>query len=142
MMKTLEYLRGINPDEARRLRERGIMHTNQLLHATNLIGDRQVLARRTGIPAERLLEFGHQCQLLEISGLDRYLPITRRLGVDSLKTLKKMEAPALWRQVIDAAGVTAAPSLSMVEYWIGQARAIDVTEEDEEGAAVPSRVVG
>lgn len=142
MMKALGYLRGITPDETRRLRERGIRHTNQLLHATNLIADREAWSRRTGISPERLLEFGHQCQLLEISGLDRYLPITRRLGVDSLKTLKKMEARTLWRQVVEAAGPAAAPDFSMVEYWIGQARSIDVMEEDEEEAAAPPRIVG
>jgi len=39
-MKTLEYLRGISPDDGRKLRERGILNTNQLLHATMLDIDR------------------------------------------------------------------------------------------------------
>jgi hypothetical protein len=118
------------------------MHTNQLLHLTNIASDRQRMSKRTGISPDRLLEFGHQCQLLEISGLDRFLPITHRLGIDGLKTLKRMEAESLWRQVVEAGGAAAAPSLSMVEYWISQARCIDVMEEDEETRTVPARIVG
>src|SRR5438132_9500295 len=82
-MKTLEYLRGISAEDCRKLRARGIRHTNQLLHATTLDIDRQRLSARTGISADRLLEFGRQCALLEISGMERYLPITRRLGIES-----------------------------------------------------------
>ena len=57
-MKTLEYLRGISDDDCRRLRARGIRHTNQLLHAVTLAIDRQRLEAVAGISEERLLEFG------------------------------------------------------------------------------------
>ena len=46
-MKTLEYLRGISAEDCRRLRQRGIRHTNQLLHATTLEIDRERLASRS-----------------------------------------------------------------------------------------------
>ncbi len=63
-MKTLEYLRGISDDDSRKLRARGIRHTNQLLHATTLDIDRQRLASRTGISADRLLSpsKGRRCR--------------------------------------------------------------------------------
>jgi hypothetical protein len=134
-MKTLEYLRGISAEDSRKLRGRGIRHTNQLLHATTLEIDRQHLSRHTGISADRLLEFGRQCALLEISGMERYLPITRRLGITSLKVLKRTDPVELHARVTDAMGLAGTPSLSMVQYWVSQARTCDTLEEPDESPA-------
>src|SRR5438270_9467527 len=130
-MKTLEYLRGISSEDCRKLRGRGIRHTNQLLHAATLDIDRRRLSSRTGISSERLLELGRQCALLEISGMERYLPVIRRLGVTSLKALKRADAEELHGKVVDAVGLAGAPSRSMVQYWVSQARTCDTLEEPE-----------
>lgn len=135
-MKTLEYLRGISAEDCSKLRSRGIRHTNQLLHAVTLDIDRHRLSARTGISPERLLEFGHQCALLEISGMERFLPIVRRLGITSLKILKEADPEELHASVVDSVGMAGAPSLSMVQYWISQARTCDIIEEPE---AVPAQ---
>jgi hypothetical protein len=129
-MKALEYLRGISPDDVRRLHGRGILHTNQLLHLVTLDIDRHRLERRTGISEDRLLEFGRQCAMLEISGLERYLPVVRRLGIVSLKTLKAEDPAELHRKVVDAVGYNGAPTLSDVQYWVSQARYCDFMEDD------------
>jgi Domain of unknown function (DUF4332) len=134
MYRTLEYLRGVSDDDVRRLRSRGIHHTNQLLHRTSLGIDRQRLSKKTGISADRLLEFAHQCTLLEVSGMDRFLPVTRRLGIDSMKALRAQDAPQLHARLVDAIGLAGAPSLSDVQYWISQATALDIVEEPEEKA--------
>jgi hypothetical protein len=136
--KTLEYIRGITTDECDRLRARGIRHTNHLLHAATLQIDRERLQKRTGIPPDRLLEFAHQCALLEISGMERYLPVVRRLGIDGLKSLKAQDAEELHHRLLEAVGLGGAPRLSDVQYWIGQARAIDMIEEDEPAASIVS----
>ncbi|HEX6488168.1 MAG TPA: DUF4332 domain-containing protein [Candidatus Dormibacteraeota bacterium] len=137
VLRALEHLRGINEDECRRLRSRGIRNTNQLLHSTTLDIDRETLARRTGIPAPRLLEFAHQCALLEVSGLEAYLPVLRRLGITSQKALKQESAPDLYRRLVEAVGFGAAPAPSQVEYWISQVRSIDVIEETDAAAEQP-----
>lgn len=134
-MKTLEYLRGISAEDCRKLRARGIRHTNQLLHATTLEIDRRRLGERTGISPDRLLELGRQCALLEISGLERYLPIVRRLGITGQKALKHADPARLHRQVVDAVGLAGAPTLSMVQYWVSQARTCDTLEEPDEAPA-------
>jgi hypothetical protein len=134
-MKTLEYLRGISPDDCRKLRERGIQHTNQLLHTVTLDIDRQRLSGRTGISADRLLELGRQCALLEISGMERFIPVIRRLGITSLKVLKKSDPDALHASVVDAVGLAGAPSLQMVQYWVSQARTCDTMEEPDAAPA-------
>jgi hypothetical protein len=132
MYRTLEYLRGISDDDVRRLRSRGIQHTNQLLHRTSLGIDRDRLGKKTGISPDRLLEFAHQCTLLEVSGMERCLPVVRRLGINSMRDLRAQEAPLLHAKVVDAVGLAGAPSLSDVQYWISQATALDIVEEPEE----------
>jgi hypothetical protein len=129
--RTLEYLRGISDDDVKRLRGRGIHHTNQLLHRTSLAIDRDRLSRRTGISVARLYEFANQCTLLEVSGMERALPVVRRLGVTSMKALRARDAGELQALIVDAVGLAGAPSLSDVQYWISQATALDIVEEPE-----------
>lgn len=131
MYRTLEYLRGISDDDVRRLRSRGIKHTNQLLHRTSLGIDRERLSKKTGISPERLLEFVDQCTLLEVSGMTRFLPVIRRLGIESMKDLRAQDAVDLHEKVVGAIGLAGAPSLSDVQYWISQATALDIVEEPE-----------
>lgn len=132
MYRTLEFLRGISDDDVRRLRSRGINHTNQLLHRTSLGIDRERLSKKSGISPDRLLEFAHQCTLLEVSGMERSLPVVRRLGINSMKDLRAQEAAQLHAKLVDAIGLAGAPSLSDVQYWISQTTALDIVEEPEE----------
>jgi hypothetical protein len=135
--RTLEYLRGISADDIRKLRARGIHHTNQLLHRTSLGIDRDRLSKKTGITAERLLEFTHQCTLLEVSGMERCLPIVRRFGIESMGDLRAQDAKELHAKLVDAVGLAGAPSLSDVQYWISQATALDIVEEPEPAPPLP-----
>ncbi len=137
MYRTLEYLRGISADDIRKLRARGIQHTNQLMHRTSLGIDRERLAKRTGITTERLLEFTHQCTLLEVSGMERCLPIIRRFGIESMADLRAQDAKGLHARLVNAVGLAGAPSLSDVEYWISQATALDIVEEPEPAPPLP-----
>jgi hypothetical protein len=132
-MKTLEYLRGISSEDCRRLRARGIRHSNQLLHAVTLQIDRERLSAKSGISEARLLEFGRQCAMLEISGMEPFLPVIRRLGITGMKELKRTDPDELQGRVVEAVGLMGAPSLPMVQYWISQARTIDTMEEPGEG---------
>jgi hypothetical protein len=131
LYRTLEYLHGITEDDVRRLRTVGIRHTNQLLHRASLDIDRQRLQKRTGISPDRLLEFAHQCTILEVSGMDRWIPLMRRLGIVSMHDLRKQDARALHARLLEAIGLAGAPSVSDVEYWISQATALDIVEEPE-----------
>lgn len=136
MYRTLEYLNGITDDDVERLRGRGIRHTNQLLHRTSLEIDRQRLAKRTGISQARLFEFANQCTLLEVSGMDRFMPLVRRLGITSMGDLRGQQPKELHARIVDAVGLGGAPSLSDVQYWISQATALDIVEEQEPSRAL------
>lgn len=137
MYRTLEYLRGISDDDVARLRARGIQHTNQLLHRTSLGIDRARLSKRTGITTDRLFEFVNQCTLLEVSGMDHFLPVIRRFGIESMGDLRAQDARTLHARVVDAVGLAGAPSFSDVEYWISQATALDIVEQPEPKAPLP-----
>jgi len=129
--RTLEYLQGISDDDVKRLRSRGIRHTNALLHRTSLSIDRERLSKRTGISDDRLLEFAHQCTLLEVSGMNRFLPLIGRRGIRTMKDLRAQDAEALHAELADAVGLAGAPTLSEVQYWISQSTALDIVEEVE-----------
>lgn len=129
--RTLEYLYGITDDDVQRLRAVGIRHTNQLLHRASLDIDRQRLQKRTGISPDRLLEFVHQCTILEVSGMERWIPLMRRLGIVSMQDLRTQDAKTLHAKLLEAIGLAGAPTLSDVEYWISQAIALDIVEAPE-----------
>jgi Domain of unknown function (DUF4332) len=129
MYRTLEYLPGISDDDVRRLRSRGIQHTNQLLHRTSLDIDRQRLSKKSGISPDRLFEFANQCTLLEVSGMERWLPLIRRLGINSMKDLRAQDARQLHGTLVEAIGLAGSPRISDVQYWISQATALDIIEE-------------
>ena len=131
MYRTLEYLPGISDGDVDRLRARGIRHTNQLLHRTSLEIDRERLSKRTGISIARLFEFANQCTLLEVSGMERFIPVVRRLGIASMKDLRGQDAKELHAKIVDAVGLGGAPSFSDVQYWISQATALDIVEAHE-----------
>lgn len=136
--RTLEYLPGISDSDVARLRASGIRHTNQLLHRTSLDIDRRRLSKRTGISPDRLLEFARECTLLEVSAMDRWIPLLRRLGIRSVKDLRAQDAPTLHHQLTEAIGLAGAPGLTDVEYWISQATALDIVEELEPARVLPT----
>ena len=131
--RTLEYLNGISDDDVSRLRAVGIRHTNQFLHRASLEIDRKRLSKKTGISPDRLLE----CTLLEVSGMERWIPLTRRLGIGSMKDLHAQDAAALHKKLIEAIGLTGAPGVTDVQYWISQATALDIVEEPEPAKPIP-----
>lgn len=137
MYRTLEYLSGISDDDVRRMRSVGIHHTNQLLHRASLEIDRRRLEKRTGISRARLFEFVNQCTLLEVSGMERWLPLVRRLGIGSMKDLRAQDAAQLHARLLEAIGLAGAPSLSDVQYWVSQAIGLDIVEEPEPEKTVP-----
>jgi len=131
MYRTLEYLNGIADDDVRRLRAVGIHHTNQLLHRASLAIDRKRLEKKTGISTDRLLEFVHQCTVLEVSGMDRWIPLMRRLGIVTMESLRRQDANELHAKLLEAIGLAGAPGVTDVQYWISQATALDIVEEPE-----------
>lgn len=137
MYRTLEYLSGISDSDVARLRAAGIRHTNQLLHRASLDIDRTRLSKKTGISKARLFEFVNQCTLLEVSGMERWVQLVRRLGITSMGDLRAQDAKALHSRLVESIGLAGAPRVTDVEYWIGQASGLDIVEEPEPEKVLP-----
>ena len=131
MYRTLEYLSGISDEDVTRLRSVGIRHTNQLLHRASLDIDRKRLSKKTGISPDRLFEFANQCTVLEVSGMERWVALMRRLGINSMKDLRAQDAGPLQARLVEAIGLAGAPGVTDVQYWISQATALDIVEDPE-----------
>lgn len=137
MYRTLEYLSGISDSDVARLRAVGIRHTNQFLHRASLDIDRTRLSKKTGISKARLFEFVNQCTLLEVSGMERWVQLVRRLGITSMGDLRAQDAKALHARLVESIGLAGAPRVTDVEYWIGQASGLDIVEEPEPEKVLP-----
>jgi len=135
--RTLEYLSGISDEDVERLRAAGIRHTNQFLHRASLEIDRKRLSKKTGISPERLYEFANQCTMLEVSGMDRWIALMRRLGINSMKDLRAQDAAQLHSTLVEAIGLAGPPGVSDVQYWISQSTALDIVEDPEPVRAMP-----
>ena len=48
-----------------------------------------------------------------------------------MKALRAQDPNELHEKIVEAVGLSGAPSLSDVEYWIAQASALDIVEEPE-----------
>jgi hypothetical protein len=75
--------------------------------------------------------------LLEVSGMERCVPLIRRLGINSMKDLRAQDAKELRAKLGEAIGLAGAPRLSDVQYWISQATALDIIEEPEVATSEP-----
>ena len=69
--------------------------------------------------------------------MERWVPLVRRLGINSMQDLRAQDAGDLHRKLIEAIGLAGAPSLTDVQYWISQATALDIVEEPEPARPVP-----
>ncbi len=137
MYRTLEYLSGISDEDVQRLRAVGIHHTNQFLHRASLEIDRKRMSRKTGISPERLYQLANQCTMLEVSGMDRWIALMRRLGINSMKDLRAQDAEQLHSTLVEAIGMAGAPGVTDVQYWISQSTALDIVEEPEPVKRIP-----
>ena len=63
--------------------------------------------------------------------MDHWIPLVRRLGINSMKDLRGQNADTLHAHLVDAIGLAGAPSISDVQYWISQATALDIIEAPE-----------
>jgi len=135
--RTLEYLSGISDEDVQRLRAVGIHHTNQFLHRASLEIDRKRMSRKTGISPERLYQLANQCTMLEVSGMDRWIALMRRLGINSMKDLRAQDAERLHSTLVEAIGMAGAPGVTDVQYWISQSTALDIVEEPEPVKRIP-----
>jgi hypothetical protein len=69
--------------------------------------------------------------------MERWVPLVRRLGINSMRDLRAQDAGGLHAKLVEAIGLAGAPRVTDVQYWISQATALDIVEEPEPAKQVP-----
>lgn len=125
----LKDFRGIDPQDAEELASIGIRNTNQMLQAGKTESDRKILADKSGLPYDTILELVKLSDLARIPGIKG---IRARLyldaGIDTVEMmshLKTEEMLILVTEFVERTGFDGIPPLpAEVRYSIAKARSL------------------
>lgn len=118
---------GIGPVVAKKLATADIRTTDALLVACSNRRERRLLAERSGLPEGQLQRFVNMADLMRIRGIGAdFAELLSASGVRTVRDLSRRSALNLAAKMstVNAARKLSrrAPSASMVERWITQAR--------------------
>jgi predicted flap endonuclease-1-like 5' DNA nuclease len=125
----IEEIEGIGAAHAPVLERAGVTHVRHLLQRAATAEGRESLARATGVPEDRLLEWVNHIDLMRIRGVGaEYSDLLEAAGVDSpveLAQRSPARLAALLAQTNAAnALVRRVPSEKVVAGWISEARTL------------------
>ena len=118
---------GIGPAVARKLATADIRTTDALLAACNGRRERRLLSERTGLAERQLQRFVNMADLMRIRGIGRdFAELLGASGVRTVRDLSRRRSVNLAAKMstvnTDRRLSRRAPSASMVERWIAQAK--------------------
>ena len=118
---------GIGPAVAMKLATADVRTTDALLAACSGRRDRRLLSERTGLPERQLQRFVNMADLMRIRGIGGdFAELLDAAGVRTVRDLSRRRAFNLAAKlsIVNAARKLSrrAPSASMAERWIAQAR--------------------
>ena len=118
---------GIGPAVAKKLATADIRTTAALLAACSGRRERRLLSERTGLPERQLQKFVNMADLMRIRGIGG--DFAELLGASGVRTVRDLSRRRAFNLATKMSTVNAArklsrraPSASMVERWITQAR--------------------
>jgi len=122
-------IRGISDDVTTALKAQGISNSDALLEAANTTTERKNLAKTIGITPSELLALVNRADLARITGIGSvYSDLMEQAGVDTVKELSKRVPANLQAKMLEIntekALTARPPSLSQVEDWVAQAKAL------------------
>lgn len=125
----IEKIEGIGAKYAKSLLKAGVKTTNGLLKAGGSKKGRQELAAKSGISETLILEWVNLADLMRITGIgEEYSDLLEEAGVDTVKELKNRKPENLYQALLDTNQakklVRRPPSLSEVQSWVSQAKAL------------------
>lgn len=129
-MASIDYIEGIGPKNATKLRKAGIRTTEALLKRGATRAGRRELAERSGLSEKMVLEWVNRADLMRVKGIgSEYSDLLEAAGVDTVKELRRRNAESLTLKmttVNDASRlVRRLPTESMVAGWIQHASSLD-----------------
>ena len=127
MAISISKLRGMTPELASKLKERGIVYTDQFLDATKTSAQREDLAKQLGVESRAVLELANRVDLARIKGIAGvFSDLLEHAGVDTVMELATRNPENLHATLVQInaekklAGRT--PPLSAVKDWVAQAK--------------------
>jgi len=126
-MAKLEYVEGIGPVNAGKLRKAGVGSTTSLLSMGGTAAGRKNLAANAGVSEKLILEWVNHVDLFRIRGVgEEYADLLEEAGVDTVVELAQRNAGNLIGKMAEVNAsknlVNKMPAQSQVEDWIAQAK--------------------
>ena len=126
-MAKLEYVEGIGPVNAGKLRNAGVGSTESLLSLGGTAAGRKELAKNAGVSEKLILEWVNHVDLFRIKGVgEEYADLLEEAGVDTVVELAQRRADNLLKKMEEVNEsknlVNKMPALSQVEDWVAQAK--------------------
>ena len=126
-MAKLEYVEGIGPAYAEKLRASGVTSTQALLEKGATAQGRKELAEQTGIAESLLLRWINHLDLYRIKGIGaEYADLLEMAGVDTVPELAQRNAQNLYQKLLEVNAekklVRRMPTQGQVADWVEQAK--------------------
>lgn len=126
-MANVIKVEGIGEKHALRLKDAGIVTTDQLLSLCRTPKERKAVAEKTGIDEQKILEWANRVDLFRIKGVgEEYSDLLEAAGVDTVPELARRNPENLLATMAEVQSkkrlVRRMPVLSQVTSWIQQAK--------------------
>ena len=130
MSYKIDEIEGIGPSYREHLKNAGVDSTDDLLNSCANPAGRKTMAEKTGLSEKQILGWTNMADLMRVSGVGKqFAELLEAAGVDTIKELRNRnpENLAVAMQTVNEEKHLAktAPTSSMVEKWIGQAKQTD-----------------
>jgi len=127
MAISIKKLRGMTAESAAKLKERGIVYSDQLLEASKTPAGRQALAEQVGVDSQMILELANRADLSRIKGIaEVFSDLLENAGVDTVKELAMRNPEHLHATLVKVNAekklAKRLPPLSAVKDWVRQAK--------------------
>jgi predicted flap endonuclease-1-like 5' DNA nuclease len=129
MAITVLKLKGMSTELGGLFQGKKIFNADQLLEAATTPAARKILAEQMGISVQAVLELANRADLARVKGIGGvFSDLLEQAGVDTIAELAKRRADNLYAKLVELnkekslAGRL--PTLSTVEDWIAQAKAL------------------
>ncbi|MDH3498663.1 MAG: DUF4332 domain-containing protein [Acidimicrobiia bacterium] len=129
-MASIDYIEGIGPKNATKLRKARIRTTEALLkRGANRVG-RKEIAVITGLEDSQILGWVNRADLMRVKGVgSEYSDLLEASGVDTVKELRRRNPAALTAKMLEVNDakrlVRRLPTEAMVEGWISRAQTLE-----------------